>query len=122
MNSQTSSATNSLYQVTNDPVEGYGDLLFVECYFSRRSPHDRTVVTSFSQLSCHSNEVWQIGQIVGKQDSDLFSLRAVLSISAAISDRMTADHTVHPGPNDRKTSLQQFFLLFIGFRAWSLSD
>lgn len=80
-------------------------------------------MTSFSQLSCHSNEVWQIGQIVGKQDSDLFSLRAMLSISAAISDRMTADHTVHPdGPDDGKTSLQQFFLLFIGFCAWSLSD
>lgn len=80
-------------------------------------------MTSFSQLCCHSNEVWQIGQIGGKDDSDLCSLRAVLSISAAISDRMTADHAVDPDrPDDGKTSLQQFFFLFIGFCAWFLSD
>lgn len=104
----------------------YGALLFVECwrirhqcYFSRRSPHDRTAVTSFSQLSCHSNEVWQIGQIVWKLDSDLCSLCAVFSISAAISDRMTRLSTLVDTMME-KTSLQQFFLLFIGFCALSL--
>lgn len=96
------------------PSTPYGDLLFVECYriyppcyFGGQSPHQRTTVTSSSQLSCHSNEVWQIGQVVGKQNPDLCSLCVVFSISAAISDRMTADHAVNPdGHDDRKTSLQ----------------
>lgn len=108
----------------------YGDLLLIEyrriyhqCYFSRWNPHYSTAVTSFSQLSCHSNEVWQTGQIVGKQNPDLCSLCACFSVSATISDRMTMDHATDPDfHDDGKTSLQCFFfLLFLEFCAWSLS-
>lgn len=81
-------------------------LLFAEpygirhkCYFNGQhdGPHDGPAVTSFSQPSCHSNEVhrvWQIDQTVGRQDVDCYSLHVLSPISVTMGDRMTADPAV----------------------------
>lgn len=62
-------------------------------------PHDGLAVTSFSQPSCHSNEVHGVGQMdqpVGAQDADCCCPHVLSPTSAAIGDRIAPDPAVDP--------------------------